>query len=64
LLGSYMGSSVPRRDVPRYIELYQAGALPVDALAGSLFALGDVNAALDRLAGGAVARQVLLPPGV
>jgi alcohol dehydrogenase len=64
LLGSYMGSSVPRRDVPRYIELYQAGMLPVDALAGSVFALGDVNAALDRLAGGAVARQVLLPTGV
>ena len=63
LLGSYMGSSVPRRDVPRYIELYQAGLLPVDALAGSVFALDDVNAALDRLASGAVARQVLLPGG-
>jgi alcohol dehydrogenase len=64
LLGSYMGSSVPRRDVPRYVELHQAGMLPVDALAGSVFALGDVNAALDRLAAGAVARQVLLPAGV
>ena len=63
LFGSYMGSAVPRRDVPRYVELYQAGMLPVDALAGSVFALGDVNAALDRLAAGAVARQVLLPAG-
>jgi alcohol dehydrogenase len=63
LLGSYMGSSVPRRDVPRYIELYQAGLLPVDALAGSVFTLDDINAALDRLASGAVARQVLLPGG-
>ena len=63
LFGSYMGSSVPRRDVPRYIGPYRAGLLPVDALAGSVFALGDVNAALDRLAAGAVARQILLPAG-
>jgi alcohol dehydrogenase len=63
LLGSYMGSSVPRRDVPRYVELYQAGLLPVDALAGSVFTLDGINTALDRLASGAMARQVLLPGG-
>lgn len=63
LLGCYLGSSVPRRDVPRYIELFRAGVLPVDALAGSVFTLIDINAALDRLAAGTLARQVLLPAG-
>ncbi|MFD0538584.1 zinc-binding dehydrogenase [Actinomadura luteofluorescens] len=32
LRGSYLGSCVPRRDVPRFIALYRDGALPVDAL--------------------------------
>ncbi|GIJ62151.1 zinc-binding dehydrogenase [Virgisporangium aurantiacum] len=60
LVGSYMGSSVPRRDIPRYIALYRAGLLPVDLLAGSTFALAEINEAMDRLAAGATARQVLV----
>jgi len=31
--GSYMGSAVPSRDLPRYIALYKAGRLPFDRLA-------------------------------
>jgi alcohol dehydrogenase len=61
LVGSYMGSAVPRRDIPRYIELYNAGLLPVDQLADSELPLGDVNTALDRLAAGAAARQLVRP---
>src|SRR3546814_13018287 len=30
--GSYIGSCVPLRDVPRYIALYRPGRLPVDRL--------------------------------
>ena len=30
--GSYMGSCVPVRDIPRFIELYRQGRLPVDKL--------------------------------
>jgi len=30
--GSYLGSCVPTRDIPRYIALYRAGRLPVDRL--------------------------------
>src|SRR3546814_4797040 len=30
--GSYIGSCVPLRDVPRYIALYRQGRLPVDRL--------------------------------
>ncbi|MGB0086486.1 MAG: zinc-dependent alcohol dehydrogenase family protein, partial [Rhodomicrobiaceae bacterium] len=32
LKGSYMGSSVPTRDIPRYISLFRRGKLPVDRL--------------------------------
>ena len=32
IIGSYMGSAVPARDIPRYIALYRAGRLPVDRL--------------------------------
>ena len=32
LKGSYIGTAVPSRDIPRYIELYQRGRLPVDRL--------------------------------
>ncbi len=30
--GSYLGSCDPARDIPRYIELYRAGRLPIDRL--------------------------------
>ena len=64
LVGCYLGSGVPRRDVPRMVELYLAGRLPVDELAGKVWALDDVNAGFDALAGGELARQVVTFPGV
>ena len=30
--GSYIGTCVPTRDIPRFVSLYQAGKLPVDRL--------------------------------
>jgi alcohol dehydrogenase len=59
LVGSYMGSAVPRRDIPRYVALFREGRMPVDRLAGASFPLERVNDAMDALAGGAVARQLL-----
>jgi hypothetical protein len=32
LKGSYIGTCVPSRDIPRYIELYRQGRLPIDRL--------------------------------
>ncbi len=60
ILGSYMGSSVPRRDIPRFIDMYEAGLLPVDLLQSSTLDLSDINAAFDDLAAGTVARQTVL----
>lgn len=62
LVGSYMGSAVPRRDIPRYVALYQAGRLPVDALATGTLGPEQLNAGFDALASGQVVRQVLLLP--
>ncbi len=61
LIGSYMGSSIPSRDVPRYIALWRAGRLPVEALLTSVNPLGEINALMDELASGNAVRQIVLP---
>ena len=61
LIGSYMGSAIPARDVPRYIALWRAGRLPVERLLSGVRPLAEINAALDDLAAGSVIRQILLP---
>jgi alcohol dehydrogenase len=57
--GSYLGSCVPSRDIPRYIEWYKAGRLPVDRLLSERIRLEEINAAFDRLARGECIRQVV-----
>jgi alcohol dehydrogenase len=59
--GSYVGSCVPVRDLPRYIALYKEGKLPVDRLMSDHLELEDINAGFDRLASGRVVRQVVIP---
>ncbi|MGI5165832.1 zinc-dependent alcohol dehydrogenase family protein [Spirillospora sp. CA-253888] len=59
LRGSYLGSCVPRRDVPRFIGMYRSGALPVDALLSHRLTLDEVNEGFDRLHSGAAVRQVI-----
>jgi alcohol dehydrogenase len=61
LMGSYMGSSVPARDIPRYIKLWRAGRLPVEKLLTSVGPLEEINEAMDKLASGDAIRQVLVP---
>jgi len=60
LKGSFMGSAVPTRDIPAYIELYRQGRLPVDQLMSERIGLENLNAAFDRLADGASIRQLLV----
>ena len=59
--GSYVGSCVPARDIPRFISLYQQGLLPVDRLMSERIGLDDINAGFDRLADGGTVRQILVP---
>jgi Zn-dependent alcohol dehydrogenase len=60
LRGSYLGSSVPSRDIPHFIELYQAGELPVDRLLTHRLTLGELNEGFDRLARGEGVRQAVV----
>jgi alcohol dehydrogenase len=60
LRGSYLGSSVPALDVPRYVELYQAGRLPVERLLTHRIALDQINEGFDRLARGEAVRQAVV----
>jgi alcohol dehydrogenase len=57
--GSFMGSCVPRRDIPRFIELYQAGKLPVEKLHTHTLRLDEVNEGFDRLVKGEAVRQII-----
>jgi alcohol dehydrogenase len=57
--GSYLGSCVPSRDIPRYIEWYRQGRLPVDRLLSETLHLDEINAGFDRLASGATVRQIV-----
>lgn len=58
LRGSFMGSSIPRRDIPRYIALWRAGRLPVERLVSNTIGLDDLNAGFDALADGSVVRTI------
>jgi alcohol dehydrogenase len=58
--GSYIGSSVPLRDIPRYIDLYRRGKLPVNRLMGEQLALTEINRGFDRLATGNALRDVVV----
>jgi alcohol dehydrogenase len=58
--GSYIGSCVPSRDIPRYIGLYRAGKLPIDRLMGERMALSDINRGFDRLDAGESLRDLII----
>jgi alcohol dehydrogenase len=57
--GSFMGSCVPQRDVPRFIDMYRAGLLPIDQLHTHTIGLDEINAGMDALAAGKVVRQII-----
>jgi len=60
LRGSYLGSSVPARDIPRLVDLYREGRLPVDRLLTHRLALDELNEGFDRLARGEAVRQAVV----
>ncbi|WP_127794414.1 alcohol dehydrogenase catalytic domain-containing protein [Agromyces sp. LHK192] len=60
VIGSYLGSAVPSRDIPRYADLWRAGRLPLERLVSSHVRLDDIDAAMDRLAAGTELRQLIV----
>jgi alcohol dehydrogenase len=59
LIGSYMGSAVPVRDLPLFIRLYKAGLLPIDHLVTSTLTLDQINLGFDELDNGKQIRQII-----
>jgi alcohol dehydrogenase len=60
IIGSYLGSAVPSRDIPVYERMWREGRLPVEELASATIRLEDINQALDDLADGKAVRQIIL----
>lgn len=58
--GCYLGSSVPQRDIPRFVELWREGRLPLERLISHRIRLDEINLAMDRLQQGEALRQVVL----
>ncbi|GIH15452.1 alcohol dehydrogenase catalytic domain-containing protein [Rugosimonospora africana] len=61
IVGSLYGSSNPLLDVPRLLELYRAGRLPIDRLIGKRYPLESINDAFADLIGGGAGRGIVLP---
>lgn len=59
IVGSYLGSAVPGRDVPIFADLWRTGRLPLEALVSARIGLDEVNDGMDRLADGRVLRQLV-----
>ncbi|MGF6886492.1 Zn-dependent alcohol dehydrogenase [Nocardia sp. GAS34] len=60
IVGSYLGSAVPARDIPEYVRMWREGRLPVERLVSSRLRLEDINHAMDELAAGHGLRQVIV----
>ena len=60
IIGSYLGSAVPSRDIPFYARLWREGKLPVESLISSHIRLEDINEGMDTLADGKAVRQIIL----
>lgn len=57
LKGSYVGSCVPVRDVPRFARMMQQGKLPIDKLMTHRIGHHQINEAMDRLVLSRAVRQ-------
>ncbi|OIJ88361.1 zinc-binding dehydrogenase [Streptomyces colonosanans] len=64
LLGSYMGDAVPRRDIPRFLDLWRAGLMPVERMHTGTLPLTGINTAIEELASGRAIRQIIDTSGM
>ena len=58
--GSYIGSCVPGRDIPAFIQLYRQGRMPVERLVTRTLKLDQINEAFDDLSDAKGVRQVIV----
>lgn len=61
LIGSLYGSSNTPVLIPKLIDMYKSGRLPLDKLLGERYALSQINEAYLALGSGAIGRAVIIP---
>lgn len=61
--GCYMGSCSAPDDMPRFIDHYRKGELPVERLRTGYLGLDGINEGFENLASGDAIRQILKPHG-
>jgi S-(hydroxymethyl)glutathione dehydrogenase / alcohol dehydrogenase len=59
--GSFYGSCDPPVDMPRVLDLYMEGKLPLDRLVTRTYPLDEINEAFAAMNSGEVARAVIIP---
>ncbi len=59
IIGSYMGSAAPQRDIPLLLGMWRAGRLPIEKLHTGTLPLSRINEAFDALADATVVRQLI-----
>lgn len=60
IIGSKMGTSQIRRDIPQLIEWYREGKLKLDELVSGTYALDEINTAIEDVGGGSTIRNVVV----
>lgn len=60
VLGSKMGSSRIRTDIPKLVDLYQQGKLKLDELISGRYPLEEINAAIASVSRGEALRNVIV----
>lgn len=58
LIGSYLGDTVPQRDISLYLDHWRQGRLPVELLHTDTRPLEEINESLDALVAGTVVRRL------
>jgi S-(hydroxymethyl)glutathione dehydrogenase/alcohol dehydrogenase len=61
ITGSFYGSCSPQVDMPRVLDLYMDGLLPLDRLVSRSYPLDEINEAFAAMNAGEVARAVIRP---
>ena len=59
ITGCTVGSIRPRIDIPRYVDLFMAGKLPLDKLVSAHYTLDQVNEAVKDTLEGKIVRGVI-----
>ena len=59
ITGCTAGSIKPQIDIPRYIDLYMAGKLPLDKLISAHYTLNQINKAIKDALDGKIMRGVI-----